>query len=78
MPEAKAAAIAEQADLVLNGYAVTCAADGFRVVNLRTGKAAYVMGNGELSETNMDEVEAGIALRIVGENRRYLRGAADA
>lgn len=76
MPEEKAMKIAEEADLVLNGYAVT--RDGeknFRVINLNTGKAAYIMASGELSETNMDEVEAEIACRIVNENRRYIEAA---
>ena len=75
MSEEKAVEIAEAADLVLNGYAVTRDVDNFKVVNLRTGKAAYVMASGVLSETNMDEVEAEIACRIVNENRRYIEVA---
>ena len=72
MIEEKAIAIAENADLVLNGYAVTRDGGNFRVVNLKTGKAAYIVASGELSETNMDEVESAIAVRIVSENRRYI------
>ena len=75
MDEEKAKAIAENSDLVLNGYAVTLDAGNFRVVNLRTGKAAYIMTSGELSETNMDEVESAIAMRIVSENRKYITAA---
>ena len=75
MSEEKATEIAEAADLVLNGYAVTRDGENFRVVNLTTGKAAYVMASGALSETNMDEVEAEIACRIVNENRRYIEVA---
>lgn len=75
MNEDKARAIAENSDLVLNGYAVTLDAGNFRVVNLRTGKAAYIMTSGELSETNMDEVESAIAMRIVSENRKYITAA---
>ena len=75
MSEEKAVEIAEAADLVLNGYAVTRDGENFRVVNLNTGKAAYVMASGALSETNMDEVEAEIACRIVNENRRYIVAA---
>ena len=75
MSEEKAMAIAENANLVLNGYAVTLDGDNFRVVNLRTGKAAYIMSSGELSETNMDDVEAAIAIRIVAENRKYITAA---
>ena len=72
MSEEKAMAIAENADIVLNGYAVTRDLGNFRVVNLRTGKAAYIMASGELSETNMDDVESAIAARIISENRKYI------
>ena len=75
MSEEKAIEVAEAADLVLNGYAVTRDGENFRVVNLYTGKAAYIMASGELSETNMDEVESEIACRIVNENRRYIVAA---
>lgn len=75
MSEEKLEAIADAADLILNGYAVTRDEGNFRVINLRSGKAAYIMASGELSETNMDEVEADIACRIVNENRRYIEAA---
>ena len=75
MTEEKAMAIAEASDLVLNGYEVTRDGENFRVINLKTGKAAYVMGSGVLGETNMDEVESAIAVRTVLENRRYITAA---
>ena len=75
MPDDRAIEIAESADLVLNGYAVTRDGDNFRVVNLRSGKAAYIMNDGTLNETNMDNVEADIACRIVLDNRRYITAA---
>ena len=75
MGEERAIEIAEAADLVLNGYAVTRDGENFKVVNLHTGRAAYIMASGDLSETNMDEVESEIACRIVNENRRYIVAA---
>ena len=75
MTEERAMAIAESSDIVLNGYAVTRDGENFRVINLKTGKAAYVMGSGALSETNMDEVESAISVRIVSENRKYITAA---
>ena len=75
MSNEKAMAIAENADLVLNGYAVTLDDRNYRVINLKTGTAAYIMASGELSETNMDEVESAIAMRIVSENRKYITAA---
>jgi len=74
VPEQTAIDVAIAADLVLNGYAVTKDGENFRVVNLRSGKAAYVLGSGEVGETNMDDVEMAIAARMVSENLRYLRG----
>ena len=47
MSEAKAIEIAESADLILNGYAVTMDGDNFKVINLRTGKASYILSSGE-------------------------------
>ena len=75
MTEERAKSIAESSDLILNGYSVTRDGENFRVINLKTGKAAYVMGSGALSETNMDEVESAIAVRIVTENRKYITAA---
>ena len=75
MPDDRAIEVAENADLVLNGYAVTRDGNNFRVVNLRSGKAAYIMNDGTLSETNMDNVESDIAIRIVLDNRRYITAA---
>lgn len=75
MNEVKAIEIAKGADLILNGYAVTREGENFKVINLRTGKAAYILSSGELSETNMDDVESEIAIRIVRENRRYICAA---
>ena len=75
MDEEKARAIAENSDLVLNGYAVTLDNGNYRVINLKTGKAAYIMASGELSGTNMDDVESAIAMRIVSENRKYITAA---
>ena len=75
MTEERAMAIAESSDIVLNGYAVTRDGENFRVINLKTGKAAYIMGSGVLSETNMYEVESAIAVRIVSENRKYITAA---
>ena len=74
MNEEKAIEIAKSADLVLNGYAVTMDGENFKVINLRTGKAAYILSSGELSETNMDEVEAEIARKVLRSSLSILTG----
>lgn len=73
MPEAKMKEIADAADMVVNGYAYTCIDDNIRVLNLRTGKAALVTSGHEVSETNMDDMDLGVAMRYLVENEQFMR-----
>lgn len=73
MPEAKMKEIADAADMVVNGYAYTCIDDNIRVLNLRTGKAAFVTFGHEVSETNMDDMDLGVAMRYLIENEQFMR-----
>jgi hypothetical protein len=73
MPEAKMKEIADAADMVVNGYAYTRVDDNIRVLNLRTGKAAFVTSGHEVSETNMDDLDLGVAMRYLIENEQFMR-----
>jgi hypothetical protein len=73
MPEIKMKEIADAADMVVNGYAYTCIGDNIRVLNLRTGKAALVTLGHEVSETNMDDMDLGVAMRYLIENEQFMR-----
>lgn len=73
MPETKMKEIADAADMVVNGYAYTCIGDNIRVLNLRTGKAALVTLGHEVSETNMDDMDLGVAMRYLIENEQFMR-----
>lgn len=73
MPEAKMKEIADAADMVVNGYAYTRIDDNIRVLNLRTGKAAFVTSVHEVSETNMDDLDLGVAMRYLIENEQFMR-----
>jgi hypothetical protein len=73
MPEAKMKEIADAADMVVNGYAYTRNDDNIRVLNLRTGKAAFVTSGHEVSETNMDDLDLGVAMRYLIENEQFMR-----
>ena len=73
MPEAKMKEVADAADMVVNGYAYTCIGDNIRVLNLRTGKAALVTLGHEVSETNMDDMDLGVAIRYLIENEQFMR-----
>ena len=65
--------IADAADMVVNGYAYTRVDDNIRVLNLRTGKAAFVTSGHEVSETNMDDLDLGVAMRYLIENEQFMR-----
>ena len=73
MSEAKMKEVADAADMVVNGYAYTRIEDNIRVLNLRTGKAALVTSGHEVSETNMDDMDLGVAMRYLIENEQFMR-----
>lgn len=73
MPEAKMKEIADAADMVVNGYAYTFIGDNIRVLNLRTGKAALISPDHVVNETNMDDMDIGVAMRYLSENEQFMR-----
>ena len=72
MSEIQAKEIADSSDLVVNGYAYTKTDAGIRVLNLRNGKAALIVGNHEVSETSMDDVDLSLAIRYLKENVQFM------
>lgn len=72
MPEAKVREIADESDLVVNGYAFSKCDAGVRVLNMRNGKAALVIDGGRVSETNMDDLDLALALRYLVENEQFM------
>jgi hypothetical protein len=73
MPEVKMKEVADAADMVVNGYAYTFIGDNIRILNLRTGKAALVTPSREISETNMDDMDIGVAMRYLIDNEQFMR-----
>ena len=73
MPEAKMKEVADAADMVVNGYAYTFIGDNIRILNLRTGKAALVTPSHEISETNKDDLDVGVAMRYLVDNEQFMR-----
>ena len=71
MPESKLKAIADAAELIVNGYAFEKIGGNVRAVNMRTGKAA-VFANGEMIETSMDDMDVALALRYLRDNARFM------
>lgn len=71
MPDIKT--IADEADLIINGYAFTRHEDGIRVLNLNCPDNAVVFdAKGETLETTMDDIEISIASRYLRQNMKYM------
>ena len=74
MNEEQLKAIADEADLVVDGYAFTTCEDGFiRVLNLRAPHRAVVFSTAhEMVETSMDDIEVGIVREYLERNLEFL------
>lgn len=71
MPDIKS--IADQADLIINGYAFTRKEDRIHVLNLNNPDKAVVFSpDGEVLETTMDDIELSIASRYLLQNLKYM------
>ena len=74
MPENELIAIADNAELIVNGYAFTEREDGFiSILNLDHPDCAMTVNkNGELIETNMDKIEQEIVLELCSRNLQFI------
>ena len=71
MPDIKA--IADKADLIVNGSAFTREEDGIHVLNLNNPDRAVVFdADGQVLETTMDDIELAIASRYLQQNLKYM------
>ena len=71
MPDIKT--IADNADVIVNGYAFTQEDDGIHVLNLNCpDKAVVFSSDGEVLETTMDDIEISIASRYLQQNLKYM------
>ena len=67
MPDIKT--IADEADIIVNGYAFTRKEDGIHVLNLNSpDKAVVFSADGEVLETTMDDIEISIASTYLQQN----------
>ena len=65
--------IADQADMIINGYAFTKNREWIRVLNLNCPTHASVIDNdGKIIETSMDDIENTIVLDYYEKNRKFL------
>ena len=71
--------IADNADMIVNGYAFTKSDANFRVLNLnRDNCACVVSASGEIIETSMDDIELSIVKDYFVRNKNFLAGEYDA
>lgn len=65
--------IADEADLIVNGYAFTKCSEGYRVLNLNRPNHAIVLSEeGETLETTMDDIEIQIVKDYFVKNRKFM------
>ncbi len=65
--------VADEADLVVNGYAFTKCEEGYRILNLnRPNRAVVFSVAGETLETTMDDIEIQIVKDYYERNRKFM------
>lgn len=71
MPDIKT--IADNADVIINGYAFTRKDNSIHVLNLNNpDKAVVFNSDGEVLETTMDDIELSITSRYLKQNLKYI------
>lgn len=65
-------AIADNADMIINGYAFTKDSEWVRVLNLNCINHAAVILNDKIVETNMDDVEKEIVMDYYKHNKQFM------
>ncbi len=65
--------IADTADMIINGYAFTKYNGNIRILNLNNpAKAAVISRDGEVLETDMDDIELAIIKDYYRRNGKYM------
>jgi len=72
MPESKVRKIADAADMIVSGFAMKRHRQGVRIVNLYSGHVALVSKAFEVIATDMDDIEAALAVRRLKDNVEFL------
>ena len=72
MPKAKAAKIADSANLIVGGYAMMKHELGFQIVNLNSGNALIVSNDYKILETSMEDLEVEVAIGYLKTNRSFM------
>lgn len=66
-------AVADDADMIIDGYAFTKTANVIRILNLNdTDKAAVLSLKGEMIETTMDDIELKLVMMYYNKNKKFM------
>lgn len=74
MSEVQAKEIADAANVIVNGYAMSRDGSNIRIVNLNSGHVTICSEDEKILETSMDDIEATIALDRFRANRQFIDG----
>ena len=74
MSEVQAKEIADAANVIVNGYAMSRDGSNIRIVNLNSGHVTICSEDAKILETSMDDIEAAIALDRFRANRQFIDG----
>ena len=73
MPEEKMKKIADEANMIIKGYAFCRKGDFIHIFNLNDGISAMVIApDGTMIETNMNEIEQALVKRIWLRDAKYM------
>ena len=76
MHDEKIETIANNANMIIKGYAFSKDENLIRVFNLNDGKSAMVISpDGTMLETNMDEIEQTLVLTIWKRDSKYMEAS---
>lgn len=65
--------VADEANVIVNGYAFTLIEQQCRVINLNKLECATVLDKeGNIVETSMDDIELKIVQKYYAENKKYM------
>ena len=67
------AKVADDADMIVNGYAFTKDGQNIRILNLNSpNRAAVINKEAAVIETNMDDIEIGIVTDYYNRNKKFM------
>ncbi|MBR1523224.1 MAG: hypothetical protein IJ641_02085 [Lachnospiraceae bacterium] len=65
--------IADNADMIVDGYAFTCIESGYRVMNIDYPDSTMIIDSKDrVIETTMDDIEIDVVMELYNRNKEFL------